>query len=689
MKTPKRKILSVVSFFVLIVGLLSPLPAIADDGSTPPPDPTATPDVVNGESETQPGDETGAIAGEEGEPSDAEDVVTDPFWCPDGSSPIPDSGGCTTNYSSFTDLLAYLDANDSDPGFQQDGTIYVAGGTYSNEPDITIDGTTYGTMQAFSLTVQGGWDSGTQTIPAGSTTTFSVPVLITWASAVQVFDIEIENVSTDTALAVSTTDDVVVADVTVTGSDGQATADLDAGGDVSITNSSFDNVSGTGGSGLSADADGDVMVSSTTFSGSDSVGADLNAAGNATLDDVTATDSFIGVSVDAGSDVSISDSTFENNGGGVEVFAGGDVTLDHVTASDNDFGGSYIDTSGALAILSSSFERNEEGTGLEGYIGGDLTITDTVLSENGTSLLPGDYGAGGELEAGGTMTLTNVTANDNHDDGLSLYAGWTVYLNNLAASGNGWDGVYIDAGCNDIYIQDGTYADNGSGIHGGYGIEVYCPRLGVNFLGTQTFSGNVTGDVLEDSICIPGEGCTEECEKDDGEYTPVETGVLYPIPCDIDPADFKLASGDGALFYGLCGYEVMFEVFDEAGLPGAPDIGEWSSGAEYLGSLGIQLYLDAEPILVLTDEGAITVSFKVPAGQAHRDYAILFWDTTLNDGEGGWIELPAYDIDADGNPVMTELHDGMSVIEGVLLSPDGNRVQTTVNFTGLFVLIRK
>lgn len=689
MKTKKRTALSVVSFIVLLFGLLSPLPAIADDGSTPPPEATATPEVVSGEGEESQVDETEAVTEEETIPDETGDVVTDPFWCPDGSSPIPDSGGCTTNYSSFTDLLAYLDANDADPGFQQDGTIYVAGGTYSSEPDITIDGSSYGTMQSFSLTVQGGWDSGSQTVPAGSTTTFSVPVLVTWGSIVQIFDIEIENVSTDTALTITSGDDIVVADVTVTGSDGQATAELDAGGDVSITDSSFDNVSGTGGSGLSAEADGDVTVSSTTFSGSDGVGADLTAAGSATLQDVTATDSFIGASVDAGGDVSVSDSTFENNGGGVQVIADGDVTLDHVTASDNDFGGAYVDTIGALDILSSNFERNDEGTGLEVYVGGDLTVTDTVLSQNGTSLPDGDYGAGGELEAGGTMTLTDVTASDNHDDGLALYAGWTVYLNNIAAIGNGWDGVYINAACNDIYVQDGTFTDNGSGIFGGYGIEVYCPRLGVNFLGTQTFSGNVSGDVLEDSICIPGEGCTEECDKDVGEYTTVEPGVLYPIPCDVDPADFKLASGDGALFYGLCGYEVMFEVFDEAGLPATPDAGEWPAGAEYLGSLGIQLYLDANPVFVLTEEGAITVSFKLPAGQAHRDYAILFWDTTANDGEGAWIELPAYDLDADGQPVMTELHDGMTVIEGVLLSPDGSRVQTTVNFTGLFVLVLK
>ena len=75
--------------------------------------------------------------------------------------------------------------------------------------------------------------------------------------------------------------------------------------------------------------------------------------------------------------------------------------------------------------------------------------------------------------------------------------------------------------------------------------------------------------------------------------------------------------------------------------------------------------------------------------QANRDYAILYWDPAMNEGGGGWLELPTYDLDPDGVPVVTELHDGMTVLSGVHLSPDGLRVQATVNFTGLFVLVRE
>ena len=705
----KRKPIYLSLLVMLIVGLMMPLPAIADDGSTPPeatPEPAEEPGEEPGdvgeESDIEMVSEDGVVSeepteeGEVGEEPIAEEgagvegpPLEDPFWCPDGSSPVPGSGGCTSGYSSFTDLLAFLDVNDADPGFQQDGTIYVTSGTYSNEAQIAIEGASYGTMAAYELTVQGGWDAGTQTVPAGSTTTVAVPVALDWVGSLHLFDIEIENVTTDTALTMTSSGDIEIADVDVSGIEGQATADLDSGGDITIVDSTFANVSGTGGSGLSADAGDDITVDGTMVSGSDGTGASLTASNDVTLQAVEASDSNIGTVVNAGGDVVASDSTFSNNNGGLQVTAGGDVSLDHVTASDNGFGGAYIVASGLLEVLSSRFERNVDGTGLEVQVDGDLTVTDTTLNQNGTDLPVGGYGAGGEFEAGGEMTLTDVTASGNHDDGLSLTTHSTTDLNTITAIGNGWNGVYLNAGCQDIFIMDGEFSNNGAGIHGGYGIEAYCPRLGINFEGAQTFSGNVSGDVLEDSICIPGSGCAGSCEKEVGEYVSIEPGILYPIPCDVEPADFKLGSGDGALFYGLCGYDVAFEVYSEDALPAPPEVDEWLDGVEFMGSLEIQLFLDADPVVTLTEDGYFTVSFYLLSGHAHRDYAILFWDPMGNDGEGIWLELPAYDLDGNGEPVVTELLDGMNVLEGTLLSPDLRRVGATVNFTGLFVLVRK
>ncbi|MBN2554333.1 MAG: right-handed parallel beta-helix repeat-containing protein [Anaerolineales bacterium] len=656
MKTRKHSVvLSILMFVVLLVSMGMPLTAGADEGSNPPKeinepaDPVADTDDEEDLSsastileEVPEGtdvvllSEDGAVEPLTEETSEGVLAETDPFWCPDGAAPEPGSGGCTSSYATFTELLAYLDANDTDVGFQHDGTIFVTSGAYSSEPEITINGPTYGPMENYTLTLQGGWDAGTNTVPAGSTTSFDVPVTINWWGGVNVYDMTVHADDSDPSLI------------------------LESNGDIALDN---------------------VTVSNDTGSG---VG--IIAAGDVNLTDVTATDSNIGAEVYVGGETSVTDSTFSDNGGGLYIESTGDVTLDNVTADDNGFGGAYIDTSGVLEILSSSFDRNVDGTGLEAYADGGVNITDSTFNQNGTALSAGDFGAGAKIESGGEMTLTDVTASGNQADGLALYAGWTAYLNNIIAIANGWNGVYISAGCHEVFVSDGEFSDNGTGINGGYGLEAYKPLEGVRFSGTQTYSGNVTGDFYE-VVCVPCESC--ECEEDAGSYEAVEPGQIYPIPCDVNPADFKLASGDGALFFNLCGYSVKFEVYGLEELPAPLDTSGWPTEASFFSGMGISLYLDSESVDLLSEEGYFTISFKLPAGQAHRDYAILYWDPAMNEGSGGWLELPAYDLDPDGAPVVSELHDGMTVLSGVLLSPDGLRVQATVNFTGLFVLVRE
>jgi hypothetical protein len=74
--------------------------------------------------------ETKVVAlNEEGQPEPlvtqqaAEILISgDPVWCPATlSAPTPGANGCTASYSSFQDLLIYLDANE----VAQDGTIWI------------------------------------------------------------------------------------------------------------------------------------------------------------------------------------------------------------------------------------------------------------------------------------------------------------------------------------------------------------------------------------------------------------------------------------------------------------------------------------------------------------------------------------------------------------------------------------
>jgi hypothetical protein len=74
-----------------------------------------------------------------------------------------------------------------------------------------------------------------------------------------------------------------------------------------------------------------------------------------------------------------------------------------------------------------------------------------------------------------------------------------------------------------------------------------------------------------------------------------------------------------------------------------------------------------------TVDGFIKISFKIPAGTAVSELAILYWDGLK------WVEL------TDG----LSLGDGRIVALGGFVSTDGLYFETLVNFTGIFVLVQK
>ena len=92
----------------------------------------------------------------------------------------------------------------------------------------------------------------------------------------------------------------------------------------------------------------------------------------------------------------------------------------------------------------------------------------------------------------------------------------------------------------------------------------------------------------------------------------------------------------------------------------------------------------------ITDPGRLTFSFILPE---EGNYTVYFWDETLLDGAGNWVELPVYAEDEAGNSIVTSLHPDVEsetrlVLEGVQLT-DLNTVEFVTNFPGLFVLVIK
>ena len=118
----------------------------------------------------------------------------DPIWCPAGASPIAGTGGCTASYTDLYSLVnAIVTSAISQPN--QNGTIWISAGTDNSASNISIDGSVLTTWANYTLTLQGGWDGTSSTIPVG-TSDFSKAIAITnWKIDVAVNDITISNTS--------------------------------------------------------------------------------------------------------------------------------------------------------------------------------------------------------------------------------------------------------------------------------------------------------------------------------------------------------------------------------------------------------------------------------------------------------------------------------------------------------------
>jgi hypothetical protein len=99
------------------------------------------------------------------------------------------------------------------------------------------------------------------------------------------------------------------------------------------------------------------------------------------------------------------------------------------------------------------------------------------------------------------------------------------------------------------------------------------------------------------------------------------------------------------------------------------------------------------PLTYVADPRRLTFSFRIPADLQTKEFTVYFWDPTLKQGVGDWVELPAYEEKEDGTPVITSLHpeeksELRMILEGVKKT-ELNRVEFVTNFPGLFILAVK
>ena len=237
-------------------------------------------------------------------------------------------------------------------------------------------------------------------------------------------------------------------------------ADLDAGGDVNITDSVF-NANST---------------LSPTFI--DDTGLLVTSGGRVSLNNVQANDNrLIGATIDSVGDISVNNSTFNNNRGvildasgnttyhglGLLAVTQGSIFVNGVTASGNMLFGAHLDAGGDVAIAGSTFSNQTSGLA-------------TVLT-----------GRGLEVVSGGSVFLENVVMDSNQLFGGSIQAAGDVFLDLNTATNNGDDGLQVEsASC--THLNGGTYSGNAQ-----FGLNLVNSPL--NIISPATFGGNGAGDI--------------------------------------------------------------------------------------------------------------------------------------------------------------------------------------------------
>jgi hypothetical protein len=753
---------TLVTLLVMVVNLAMPVSALADDGVPPetptvdeaPPveEPVSLPEVL----EQAPPDTQVVVVNEAGEVEPLATVeaagilvTADPMWCPAGTT--PGDAGCTGSYGDLASLIAALAADAALPTplyGGQAGVIWVEDSYSGNDnAEINLNGTVLSTLSSHNLTIQGGWSGGNDTNITGASL-FDVALNIyNWVGNIALYDLDFAAANdTYASLAVDTTGNITVDDVTVTGN-------------TTGTGASLDSCQYNGTTGLCAGT-GNVTVTDSAFSGNNFIGLTVDSGGSTALTNVTANSNLgpdgvfiIGEDDSAAThDVTVSNSTFSGNvnGIGLEVLADGNVTLNNVTAGavtapvplpGNNTGASVDTTFGAGNVTVNGGQYNDnDWDGLDVWSGGNITVAGAVISDNSSPGLD-TYGAYLDATAGaGEISVSNSTLDNNDGYGLFGIANGNVTLTNVDVDGGGItdDGAKIKSINGIAAVNGGIFTNNTkSGLIAIGGLQVDLVDVdvianlgdGARVYSTFTyacfgdtgilvnvtdgdFSGNtgpgltikpgpdgtvtVTGTQVfdaDDAMVIDlGNPCLGKEEEKPEEGKPVNI-VEVPFK-DGDPvqqdcetySSTLLMLPDGTWVKFGCPFEgsMTLEGLLEEELPGP-----LGAGAEFVSAITYGMTdLDGLEVLVNPD-GTITLKFKIPEDSNARAYDILYWDASANSGLGAWVTLPQHKI---GQPQAVALNpgdpeDGRLITSGV--NQKGDYVTVTVNFTGTFVLVAR
>lgn len=345
-------------------------------------------------------------------------VNGDPMWCPTGV--LPGGAGCTSSFSAFTGtggLLAELQTNSAT--YTGDGTIYISRDYDSTleTGDIYLDGNVFTSLGA--ITLQGGWDFGTNALDATTDEPYSYfgglsVGVVNWTNDVTLNNLFLfGGLGEGTGLEVTTTGDISVDSTSVQLFDGMGASlvNSDGNGNVSVANSFFTNNTGDG---LYVESAGNINVDNINAASNHNDGADLRAFGLEcdTPEECAET-----------GNISVANSIFEFNGlvNGIDFGNSGlvaqgtqDIYATNVTADFNGGDGASYNSGAILSVVIEGGDYSNNGNnGIEVDTNGNITIRDVVANQNvnNGAALDSANGSGND-----TISISNSVFNQNGQD---------------------------------------------------------------------------------------------------------------------------------------------------------------------------------------------------------------------------------------------------------------------------------
>ncbi|MFZ5822278.1 MAG: right-handed parallel beta-helix repeat-containing protein [Chloroflexota bacterium] len=470
-------------------------------------------------------------------------------------------------------------------------------------------------------------------------------------------------------------------------------------------------------------ADGSIAVTDSQFN--DNVHFDFpqdpglyaQAQGAITLTNVLANSNDFGagavlVSNNVG-DINVNGGQFNENGAfGVQAEnQNGGITLTSIEASYNGLKGAYLSASGGNIVIDNSTFVENGAYGIYAQTSNGNINLDTVTVTGDDGVAPNDdlTNIGAFLASGsGNIFVDNSVFELNTETGLLIVTDGQIDLLDVIADQNGDNGVEFYSnytwGClcpgdlpssTIVSVDGGEFTNNG-----GYGLLARPgPEGDLIFVAPPTttptlFGGNGLGDFLLDLAftpenCGPCE-CGECCEPDDPSKP--KDPVIVQVDDVLEPVlqDCENTSGtiwqtpDGVWVKVGCpfkGYSLA-QSLTQDGLPGP-----LGAGTNFEAGITVGLTDEDENIVTVNPDGSITLRFTLPTGGRGRSYSILFWDPTLNEGAGGWVQLPPFEA-GTSFPLHPEDPDDPRLIIAGVQEKDG-ALTVTVNFPGVFVLVSR